>query len=293
MKVTGGKSGLLVFGNTIPLQNVEKAIMEGFPAEFAEMLGPHGKAVMRLGGGDSSRFAQAYSSNDSGTTPLAFLPQMLSKSWANRARKLLDATMLEHVRRIESRIPRQAITRMRHNYSEKLPKSLRIQTAYFDSPRSAAYRAAADIGLLQMLRSESLAQFAERITGLRLVRRRGVQLILYQPGDYSGPHNDHHPENAHARDGFIDLHISLCNDGVQDQYLVCEEDGHLAGVYPAASDGSVAVYRLPFWHYTTPLRAKPGAENDARRWLLLATFDLDSSPSQHAKRARRTTGSTR
>lgn len=266
--------------------------MDRFPAEFADMLGPHGKALMRSGGTDSARFAQTYSANSSGTTPLAFLPRMLSKSWAKRARQLLDATMLEHVQRIESRIPQQAITGMRRNYSEKLPKSLRIQTVYFNSPRSTAYRDAAEIGLLQMLRSESLAQFAERITGLRLDRRRGVQLILYQPGDYSGPHNDHHPENAHARDGFIDLHISLCNDGVQDQFLVCEEDGHLAGVYPAASDGSVAVYRLPFWHYTTPLRAKPGAENDARRWLLLATFDLDSSASQQAKRPRRTTGST-
>ncbi|MFP8780121.1 hypothetical protein [Hydrogenophaga sp. RWCD_12] len=229
---------------------------------------------------EPSRFALSYAANTEGTTPLAFLPQMLSKTWAKHARRLLDNTMLEHVQRIESRIPREAITGMRRNYREKLPKSLRIQTVYFDSPRTAAYRAASKIGLLQMLRSESLAQFAERITGLSLDRRRGIQLILYQPGDYSGPHNDHHPENAHAKDGFIDLHISLCNEGVQDQFLVCEENGHLAGVYPAASDGSVAVYRLPFWHYTTPLRAKPGAEKDARRWLLLATFDLSQPAGQ-------------
>lgn len=153
--------------------------MDRFPAEFADMLGPHGKALMKAGGTDSARFAQTYSANSSGTTPLAFLPRMLSQSWAKRARQLLDTTMLEHVQRIESRIPQQAITGMRRNYSEKLPKSLRIQTVYFNSPRSTAYRAATEIGLLQMLRSESLAQFAERITGLRLDRRRGVQLILY------------------------------------------------------------------------------------------------------------------
>jgi hypothetical protein len=34
----------------------------------------------------------------------------------------------------------------------------------------------------------------------------------------------------------------------------------------------VNVYRLPFWHFTTPLAAKPGRADDARRWLLLGTF---------------------
>jgi hypothetical protein len=41
------------------------------------------------------------------------------------------------------------------------------------------------------------------------------------------------------------------------------------------------VYRLPFWHYTTPLAAKPGAEATARRWVLLGTF-LDA-PAGHRK----------
>lgn len=257
--------------------------MKRFPAEFADMLSPGGRAMLRAKEIDSSRFAQAYGANTSGATPLAFLPEMLSKSWAKRTRDLLDQTMLKHVKRVEAPIPREAITRMRRNYGEKLPKSIRIQTVCFNSPGTAAYRAASDIGLLQMLRSESLAAFAERITGLRLDRRRGVQLILYRPGDYSGPHNDHHPEHAHARDGFVDLHISLCNESVRDQFLVCEENGHLSGIYPAASDGSISVYRLPFWHYTTPLRAEPGEEHNARRWLLLTTFHLNQSPALQAK----------
>ena len=36
--------------------------------------------------------------------------------------------------------------------------------------------------------------------------------------------------------------------------------------------GGVTAYRLPFWHYTTPLQAKPGREGDAHRWVLLGTF---------------------
>jgi hypothetical protein len=34
-------------------------------------------------------------------------------------------------------------------------------------------------------------------------------------------------------------------------------------------------YRLPFWHYTTPLIAKRGQEARARRWLLLGSFDYE------------------
>jgi hypothetical protein len=37
---------------------------------------------------------------------------------------------------------------------------------------------------------------------------------------------------------------------------------------------SIAVYQLPFWHYTTPMRARPGF-GDARRWLLLASYTID------------------
>jgi hypothetical protein len=34
----------------------------------------------------------------------------------------------------------------------------------------------------------------------------------------------------------------------------------------------IAVYRLPFWHYTTPLVARRGAEATASRWVALATY---------------------
>jgi hypothetical protein len=36
--------------------------------------------------------------------------------------------------------------------------------------------------------------------------------------------------------------------------------------------GGITVYRLPFWHYTTPLTARPGREKAARRWVVLGTF---------------------
>lgn len=38
--------------------------------------------------------------------------------------------------------------------------------------------------------------------------------------------------------------------------------------------GFLTIYRLPFWHYTTPLQARPGLEAKARRWVMLATYLL-------------------
>jgi hypothetical protein len=124
------------------------------------------------------------------------------------------------------------------------------------------------------MHSQSLARFAEAVTGFELKSDRGAQVILYRPGDYAGPHNDHHPENPVERQGFVDLHISLTTPAVASQFLVCEEKGHFSKLYPCALNGSVAVYKLPFWHYTTPLQAKRGKEKDARRWLLLRSFEI-------------------
>ena len=101
------------------------------------------------------------------------------------------------------------------------------------------------------------------------------QVICYEPGDYSGPHNDHHPENADTRNGFIDLHVMFANDAVAQQLLVYEERGYLSRAHDVAGAPAIAVYRLPFWHYTTPLAARRGREDRARRWLLLGTFDYD------------------
>jgi hypothetical protein len=59
---------------------------------------------------------------------------------------------------------------------------------------------------------------------------------------------------------------------VAHQYLVYARSGHFSETVPVHETGCVTVYRLPFWHYTTPLAAKPGREKDAARWVLLGTF---------------------
>jgi hypothetical protein len=65
------------------------------------------------------------------------------------------------------------------------------------------------------------------------------------------------------------------NDAVKSQYLVYEQNRFLSDAHDVSGRSGIAVYRLPFWHYTTPLIGKPGRETEARRWLLLGSLDFD------------------
>jgi hypothetical protein len=160
---------------------------------------------------------------------------------------------------------------MRRDYAELLPKTSRARTIYFDSRREAGVMAAERIGLVQLMRSASFHAFAEALAGRRLTRRWGLQVLRYGPGDYAGPHNDHHPENKAARGGYIDLHLSLCSPAVAHQWLVYSRAGHFSEIVSVAGPASITAYRLPFWHYTTPL-VGTGGRVDAMRWVLLGTF---------------------
>jgi hypothetical protein len=121
-----------------------------------------------------------------------------------------------------------------------------------------------------MMRSASFRAFAEALSGRRLAANWGLQVLRYGAGDYAGPHNDHHPENKDARSGYIDLHVSLCASGVAHQWLVYSRAGHFSEIVSVAQPATLTAYRLPFWHYTTPLVTKRG--KDAARWVLLGTF---------------------
>jgi hypothetical protein len=123
-----------------------------------------------------------------------------------------------------------------------------------------------------MLRSASFHAFAEALAGRALSSEFGRQVLCYGPGDYAGPHNDHHPSDAKARAGYIDLHLSLSGPAVAHQWLVYAKAGHLSEIAPVHGAATFTAYRLPFWHYTTPLVARPGRAAKARRWVLLGTF---------------------
>ncbi len=235
--------------------------MRHLPKEFEELLSSTGRAVLTgrrslsLG---NERFLAANG--------------LLDAKQAQAVTALLDRTLKDTLTPMEDPIPPWTITGMQHDYGELLPKTVRVSTATFASRRSKGHQRAGEIGLHAMLKSESYFAFAQALAGRRLRRGWGTQVLCYRPGDYAGPHNDHHPEDPDARDGYTDLHLTFCTDGVAAQSLVYERDGHFSEERPVVTVGGVTCYRLPFWHYTTPLRAKPNRDQNARRWVVLGTF---------------------
>jgi hypothetical protein len=187
-------------------------------------------------------------------------------------RLLLERHLLPHLVRIDRPIPPEATWEMAENYAELLPKTSRVSTALFERRRGHVFEAAAEIGLHAMLRSASLHGFAERLAGRRLERRWGIQALCYGPGDYAGPHNDHHPEEPRARQGYVDVHLTLASPAVAGQWLVYAVSGHFSRMETVARSGRITAYRLPLWHYTTPLVARRARDSEARRWVLLGTF---------------------
>lgn len=75
--------------------------------------------------------------------------------------RLLDRNVYPVLRNYVDRIPRGSISGMTRNYSEKLPKTMSMKTGILFNRRFREYEAAEAIGLVSMLRSESLRQFAE------------------------------------------------------------------------------------------------------------------------------------
>lgn len=233
------------------------------PAEFEDLLNAAGRRV--LAGTHALCGALA-------SPRVRFLAQhdLLDRSKAERVRRVLEQSLVDQLEFMERPIPPESISGMRHDYGELLPKTSRAHTIYFESRRERGVKAAERIGLTRMMRSESFRAFAEALAGRRLETNWGLQVLRYGAGDYAGPHNDHHPQNKDARGGYIDLHLSLCSPDVAHQWLVYSRAGHFSEVVSVAKPATVTAYRLPFWHYTTPLVTKRG--KDAARWVLLGTF---------------------
>jgi hypothetical protein len=233
------------------------------PAEFEDLLTASGRRV--LAGTHALCGALA-------NPRVRFLARQdfLDRTKAERVRRVLEQSLRDELERMERPIPPESISDMRHDYGELLPKTSRAHTIYFESRRERGVKAAERIGLARMMRSASFRAFAEALAGRRLAANWGLQVLRYGAGDYAGTHNDHHPENKDARSGYIDLHVSLSAPDVAHQWLVYSRAGHFSEIVSVAQPSTVTAYRLPFWHYTTPLVTKRG--RDAARWVLLGTF---------------------
>ncbi|MGV3620781.1 MAG: hypothetical protein ACO1OB_08185 [Archangium sp.] len=236
--------------------------MKKFPAEFEDLLTKTGKQVL------AGKHAKYSGSLATGRSRFVSAQGLLDAKKSKALAKLLDDRLSERLMPMEQEIPRSATWGMKVAYREKLPKTVRVQTAMLDEDESPALARAKDLGLITMLRSKSFHAFAEALSGYPLRKQWGLQTLCYRPGDYSGPHNDHHPDEPLGAQGYTDLHLTLCNDGVEHQWIVYEKKSHLSEIESIATVGGVTCYRLPFWHYTTPMVGTP----NARRWVLLGTF---------------------
>jgi len=243
--------------------------MDRFPPELDDLLNARGRRLLA----DPPQFEALAARR---RTPLVFFEGVIDRDVARDCVRLLDDALHPLMRRMEVAIPRESVLDMEANYTERLSKTVRVRTATFNSRRSKVLDAARQIGLAQMMTSASFHRAAQAVTRAPLgTVIGGRQVICYQSGDYSGPHNDHHPEDDGTRNGFVDLHVMFSNDAVAQQLLVYEQRGYFSSAHEVSGKPSIAIYKLPFWHYTTPLVPRRGHESRARRWLLLGSFDYD------------------
>src|SRR5262245_48332102 len=240
------------------------AIPPAIPGEFEDLLSRAGRRV--LAGTHALCGALA-----NPRTRFVARDDLLDRAKAERVRRTLEKVLVDKLEPMERPIPPETISAMREDYAELLPKTSRARTIYFESRREPGVRLAEQIGLVRLMRSASFHAFAQALAGRALAEGWGLQVLRYAPGDYAGPHNDHHPENKDARGGYVDLHVSFCSPDVAHQWLVYSRAGHFSEIVPVARLATVTAYRLPFWHYTTPLVAKRG-RTAAARWVLLGTF---------------------
>lgn len=230
-------------------------IMRRFPAEFADLLSPAGRRVL------------AGRAPDARAAPFFAQAGLIDRGAARAIHALLESALGAHLAPMVRAIPPETIANQTRNYQERLPKTVRVRSAFLDG-RARARRVAGEIGLEGMLRSASFRAFAEALAGEALAPEFGRQVLRYGPGDYSGPHTDHHPEDPRAAQGYFDLHLGFVGPAQARQLLVYARDGHLCESVDVARPGMVSAYRLPFWHYTTPFEGAP----KSARWVVLGTF---------------------
>ena len=238
------------------------AIKKVFPQQFSDLLNRRGLQIL------------AGKNNNYTDNKIAVVQNILKPEYVNAILYELERNIFPVLKNIHVQVPDDIIKKMKKNYSEKLGKSMKMKSSELNSRNSIAYRIAADLGLVDMLSSESYKKMGEVLLGAKFGSSIGQQVICYQHGDYVSPHNDHHPENENLKNGYFDIQLMLSNPSVKHQWLVYEHKGFLNSMKDITSPSGMAVYRLPFWHYTTPLIARPSKINEARRWLFLHSFEF-------------------
>src|SRR4051794_22267558 len=104
--------------------------MAAFPSEFAELLTPRGRRILE--GRDREVYGALL---DPGRRFLA-LRGVVDVRKAVACRDALEAALLDTLHPMEDPIPPEATWGMTENYTECLPKAVRVRTALLESRRS-------------------------------------------------------------------------------------------------------------------------------------------------------------
>ena len=232
-----------------------------FPKEFSDLLNKKGLSIL-------SGKTRGHSDGK-----IAVVQNILQLEYVASILPELQKKVFPVLKNYRAPIPEDSIWKLKKNYTEKLGKTMKMMTAEMNAKNSKAYRIAWDMGLIDMLSSVSYKSLGETLLGEKFGESNGKQVICYQQGDYVSPHNDHHPENDNTKNGYYDIQLMMSNKYVKHQWLVYEKNGFLNSMADIATPSGIAVYHLPFWHYTTPMIADPGNPDGALRWLFLHSFE--------------------
>src|SRR5919108_2153888 len=143
------------------------------PTEFEDLLTPSGKRVLA---GNAPAICGAL------TDPrrrFIALGGMVAKAKAGRLRRTLERERAAFLTDLSRPIPPETIWDMKRNYDDWLPKSVRCRTAYLENRRGKAWRRAKELGLIDLLSSDSLIAFAEAVLGRELNPKGGQQILRY------------------------------------------------------------------------------------------------------------------
>jgi hypothetical protein len=255
--------------------------MKTWPCEFSDLLSEQARALLDQPA-PLAQFAM-----DNGQTPYVNLGQVIDPAARDAGLELLEQgwpIMQGHREENPLRPEDQCAPEL--DYAS-CPYNSRLYHMFCpiasDSGDEDFRRFFLDSGLLAMCRSDSMRRFAEAITGYRLLQnqRSGVLVICYGAHDYLSLHNDvKWPMQAGWVDSaepiaYVDLHLSFVTDAAEQQYLVIQEGrfcNRIMGGKPV--NGTVSVYRLPFWHYATPLVPRAGEDAQCRRWIVMANYEI-------------------
>lgn len=232
-----------------------------FPKEFSDLLNKTGEAILNR------------PVNSSNGSRLEVVPGIVKDKYVHSIIKALDTKVYPVLKKYDSPIRPEWYTATKKNFTERLGKTMKFQSIMFNTRNTPSYKLAEDIGLIGMLRSESYKKMGEVMMNRRFGARVGNQAICYEDGGYVSPHMDYFPEFPHLKRGYYDIHLMFSNKQVKHQWLVYERDGFLNHTTDISVPSAIAVYHLPFWHYTTPLMPVNDKKGGARRWLLLASFE--------------------